>query len=107
MTSLNLAFEPAPVKLDQPPQIYIPDSQLCARWHMSKVSLWRKRREDPRMPRPVKGIHGWQNLSLLVEIEAYEQLLLAQRDAEARSQPPRKRSADAKAGPKRRSRTRT
>ena len=85
MTAPNLAPETAPVKL-QP--LFIDDSQLCARWHMVKVSLWRLRKRDPRCPRPIKGL-TWCNLTPLAEVEAYEQLLLAERDAAAqKTRPP-------------------
>jgi hypothetical protein len=78
VTLPNIASDQPAVKLQT---VYITDNQLARRWLCTKVTLWRKRRDDPRVPRPVKGINAFQNLCLLSEVEAYEARLLAEREA--------------------------
>ena len=79
--TMPIVDEPtAPVKASQPAEEFYTDRQLCQRWRCSMPTLWRKRRDDPRMPQPIKGFSA-RNITPGAEVRAYEQLLIAERDA--------------------------
>ena len=80
MTTLNIDELPEPVKIPQPEAEFYTDRQLCQRWQCSIPTLWRIRRDDPRMPQPIKGFSA-RNITPGAEVRAYEQLLIAERDA--------------------------
>jgi hypothetical protein len=79
MTMPSVAEPTVSVK-DEPDERFFTDAQLCERWQCSPPTLWRKRKLDPRMPRPIKGFSA-RNITPGAEIRAYERLLLAERDA--------------------------
>ena len=57
------------------------------------MSLWRLRKRDPRCPRPFKGFTAWRNLNYMPEVEAYEQILLAERATYPTGRPAAARAA--------------
>jgi predicted DNA-binding transcriptional regulator AlpA len=73
-----VATQHAPDK-PEPQDVFISDTELCRRWRISKVSLWRRRRDDPRFPKPVRaGFARARNTTLMAAILAYEAIVLAE-----------------------------
>jgi hypothetical protein len=59
-------------------KVYFTDPQLCERYHCTKATLWRRRKLDPRFPKPVTGF-GAHNLTPVEEILAYDALIAVER----------------------------
>jgi hypothetical protein len=101
MTIPSLAEAPVPVKAEAEHREWFTDAQLCDRWQCTPPTLWRQRQRDPRMPKPVKGFCA-KNMTPGHEVLEYEQLLIAERDADPNRirnnqsvpNPPRKKTAD-------------
>jgi predicted DNA-binding transcriptional regulator AlpA len=73
-----VASQPEPVKAKQQVALIL-GSQFRKRLGVSKVTMWRLERDDPRFPRPV-----WiRNCKAFVQSEAdgYLDLLISERDA--------------------------
>ena len=54
---------------------YSTDKQIQERYHFSPTSLWRKRRTDPRFPKPFRLHDGGPHLTADDELDRYDEQL--------------------------------
>ena len=54
---------------------YSTDKQIQERYHFSPTSLWRKRRTDPRFPKPFRLHEGGPHLTADDELDRYDEQL--------------------------------
>jgi hypothetical protein len=62
--------------MEMPPmKRYSTDKQIQERYHFSPTSLWRKRRTDPRFPKPFRLHEGGPHLTPDDELDSYDEQL--------------------------------